>query len=105
MKIFKELALWLAALAAFIGLIWILAFNNLAMFKVFKPASEAVRRETFEETKSYQDGKAQELLAMQMEYIQASPAHKAALATVIKQRAVGARNLPENLNTFLKELP
>jgi hypothetical protein len=100
----KLLLLWVGALIAFIALLWVLAGNNLAMMKVFAPAAEAVRRETFEESKAYSDGMEKDLLAMQMEYVRANPEHRAALAALIKQRAAGYTPKSFALKTFLNGL-
>lgn len=85
---------------------WFVASNHWAMTKVFAPAQEQVRRETFEQSKAYRQGMVQELQNMQFEYIKADPAHKAALASIIKHRAADVPEdaLPEDLNQFIKGL-
>lgn len=100
------------ALAIFIGLLivlllgWILMANQLGLSKVFGPAFESTRRQTFEQTKSFRDGNVQELRAMQFEYLQADPAHKAGLAAVIRHKAVGvpADAIPADLQLFLEQI-
>lgn len=95
---------------AIIGLFalgWLVAGNDLALMKVFAPAREQVRRETFENSKAYRDGMVQELRAMQFEYLKADEAHKAGMANVIRHRVAGFPEdaLPYDLQTFVKELP
>jgi hypothetical protein len=92
---------------ALIALGWIFAGNDLAMMKVFAPAKEQVRRETFETSKAYRDGMVQELRAMQFEYMKADDAHKAGMANVIRHRLAGFPEdaIPSDLQTFIKELP
>jgi hypothetical protein len=91
---------------ALIALGWVLMANNLAMTSVFAPAQEQVRRNTFEQSKAYNDGMIKELEAMQFEYIQAEPEHQAALRSLILSRAAGFPNdnLPPDLKNFLNEL-
>lgn len=102
----KDFFIGLLVIAAFIALIWILAFNNLTMQSVFMPAQEQVRRNTFEQSKAYNDGMVKELEAMQFEYIQAEPEHKTALRSIILNRAAGfpTDQLPPDLRNFLNEL-
>jgi hypothetical protein len=94
-------------LAVLLGLGWLFAGNELAMMKVFAPAKEQVRRETFENSKAYRDGMVQELRAMQFEYMKAEDAHKAGMANVIRHRLAGFPEdaIPSDLQTFIKELP
>ncbi len=102
----KLVASILAALIALILLSWALGFNSLLYMKVFGPAKEEIRRETFEQTKSYRDGAIQELRSMQYAYIQADPAHKVGLARIIRIKAdtVPQDALPQDLKDFLKEI-
>lgn len=103
----KAVGLSVLALVGLIALGWIFAGNDLAMMKVFAPAKEQVRRETFEESKAYRDGMVQELRAMQFEYLKADPAHQAGMANVIRHRLAGFPEtaLPYDLQIFIKELP
>jgi hypothetical protein len=103
----KAVGLSVLALLVLLALGWIFAGNNLAMRKVFAPATEQVRRETFENSKAYRDGMVQELRAMQFEYMKADEAHKAGMANVIRHRAAGFPEdaLPSDLKTFIQELP
>ncbi len=67
---------------------------------------EQVRKDTFEQSKAFQDGLVQEMRSMQMEYIQAQPAHKSALAQVIlhKSTQLPMERYPQDLQVFLREL-
>ena len=96
----------ISVLAVSTAIIWALAGNNLAMKKVFAPAHEQVRRDTFEQSKAYQEGMVQELRAMHFEYIQASPEHKSALASVIRHRVADfpVDQLPADLQSFVQEI-
>lgn len=103
----KTVFMSILALLGLMALGWLLAGNNLAMMKVFAPATEQVRRETFENSKAYRDGMIQELRAMQFEYMKADEAHKAGMANVIRHRLAGFPEdaIPSDLQQFIRELP
>lgn len=103
----KDFAFGLLVVAALIALGWVLAGNNLGMQKVFAPAHEQVRRDTFEQSKAYRDGVVQELRSMQFEYQKADDAHKAAMGAIIRHKLSGFPEdaLPSDLQQFVKELP
>lgn len=69
------------------GLTWLVQGNDFFMYKIFAPKYEQVRRETFEQTKSYRQGMVQELQNMLIAYASADEAHKAAMADLILHRA------------------
>ena len=100
----KTIAAVIAGIVAVIAMTWVFASNDLALMKVFAPRAEAVRRETFEQSKAYRQGNAQELQNMQFQYEQASPEHKAALASIILHRAADLQDLPTDLNAFIEQL-
>lgn len=102
----KALGVSVLVLAGILGLGWILAANGLAMTKVFAPANEQVRRETFENSKAYRDGMIQELRAMQFEYMRADETHKAGMKNVIRHRLAGFPEdaIPSDLKAFVTEL-
>ncbi len=88
------------------GLIWLIEGNDFFLYKYFAPKEENVRREVFENTKSYKDGMVQELQNMQFEYIKADSTHKTALASIILHRAaeIDETKLPQDLRTFIDKL-
>lgn len=88
------------------GLAWIVQGNDFFLYKTFAPARENVRREVFENTKSYNQGMVQELQNMQFEYVKADKEHQAALASIILHRAADfpEDKLPEDLRVFIQEL-
>ena len=96
-----------AVLCFLMGLGWLASGNTLLLNKVFAPKFEEVRRDTFETSKAYRDGMAQELRALQIEYVKADDKIKPALASAIKHKAAGVppEALPYDLNTFIRELP
>jgi len=90
-------------IVVFTGLGWLAQGNQFFMYKYFAPKQEAVRRQVFEETKSYNQGMVQELCNMQFEYIKASPSQQAALASIILHRAADydENKLPSDLRQFI----
>lgn len=90
-------------LGVLFGVGWAVEGNSFFMYKFFAPKEEAVRRETFEQSKSYNDGMAQELASMQLDYAKASPEQKAALRSVIVHRYAGydTGKLPPDLQAFI----
>jgi hypothetical protein len=83
------------------ALTWGIAYHELIFTSFF------VRRNTFEQSKSFRTGAVQELQNMQFEYIKASPEHKRALADIIRHRAVEvpADAMPSDLQSFISNLP
>ena len=77
-----------------------------AMLRFWAPKYEQVRRETFEQTKSYNQGMIQELQNMQFEYQKADPEQKDALAKIILHRAADfpEDKLPYDLAAFIQKL-
>jgi hypothetical protein len=86
---------------------WGLAYHDLLFTSFFAPKYENVRRNTFEQSKSFRTGAIQELQNMQFEYIKAAPEHRVALADVIRHRAleVPADAMPTDLQSFISNLP
>ncbi len=88
------------------GAAWLIQGNDFFMYRVFAPKYEAVRRDTFEQSKAYQQGMVQELQNMQFQYEQASDSHKAALADLILHRAAdfNESDMPGGLRSFIAQL-
>lgn len=91
------------------GLTWAVQGNDFFMYKVFAPKYEAVRRETFEQSKAYNQGMIQELQNMQFAYVrEKDPEAKAALADIILHRAADYNlddpRVPAGLRTFVRDL-
>lgn len=91
-----------------LGLTWIGQGNDFFLYKVFAPEYERVRRQTFEQTKSYNQGMIQELQNMQFDYVKASIEHKSVLASIILRRAadfdLNQPQVPAELRQFIAEL-
>src|SRR3990167_3206169 len=79
-----------------LGLPWVFMGNDFFLYRYFAPKKEAVRRQVFEETKSYRQGMIQELQNMQFQYEQANPTQKSALRSIILHRSA---DVPEDALT------
>jgi len=96
----------LSTLAIVLGLIWVIQGNDFFMYKVFAPKYEQARRETFEQSKAYNQGMVQELQNMQFQYLQANPEQQQALAFIILHRVADfdVNKLPADLRSFIEQL-
>ncbi len=104
MDVLKAIAAAILGVMLVITLGWIATGNQLAMTGYFAPRMEAVRRNTFEQSKAYNQGMIQELQNMQFDYEQADEAHKAGLRTIILHRAADYPNLPPDLAEFVRRI-
>jgi hypothetical protein len=102
----KVFAIWAGVLLAVFAVGWLILANTAAMGRVFSPIFEQTRRETFETSKAYRDGMAQELRALQIEYIKADAQLKPALARVILHKAAGVPEdaLPSDVRAFVASI-
>jgi hypothetical protein len=94
------------AIVGGVALLWGVAYHQLIFTAFFGPKFENVRRNTFEQSKSFRTGAVQELQNMQFEYIKASPEHKVALKDIIIHRAaeVPEDAIPQDLYNFIQGL-
>jgi hypothetical protein len=106
MKPSAIVAAFVGFVALLLGLTWVFQGNDFFLYKYFAPKQEAVRRQVFEETKSYNQGTIQELQNMQFEYIKADTNHQAALASIILHRAADypEDKMPADLREFVQKL-
>ena len=88
--------------------VFVFALNAMGIlsFKVFGPMGENIRREVFEETKSYNQGMAQDISNFQQQYTMATPEQKDALASVILHRTADydTSKLPKSSRDFIEKL-
>jgi hypothetical protein len=108
-QVLGYLAAFVLVFAVILGVGWIAQGNDFFMFKVFAPKYEAVRRDTFEQSKAYNQGMIQELQNMQFAYVaEKDPEAKAALASVILHRAADYNmddaRVPGDLRDFVNKL-
>lgn len=79
---------------------------SLHLYKTFATRWESARTDVYRNNKSYIEGTVRDLRNLRVEYEGASDAHKAALRTLILQRAneLDWDRLPSDLRRFLDEL-
>lgn len=102
-----KLALTIIGLSlAAVALAFAVQGNDFALYRTFAPKYEQVRRDTFKQSQAYNDGMAQELDNMRLEYIRATPDQQQAMASVILHRAASydASKLPPDLAAFVASL-
>lgn len=88
------------------GIGWVVRANFFEQEKVFAPKEEALRRETFEQSKAYNAGMAQEIQSMQFEYVKATPEQRAAMKSIILHRVADydVGKLPADTRKFVESL-
>lgn len=77
------IGIFIAVLVVTTAISWISMGNEFFLYKFFVPKQEVVRREVFENTKSYKQGIAQEIQSYQVSYIVATDEQKIALGSLI----------------------
>ena len=94
----KVVALSVLALVVLAVLAFGLEWAGIKWAGYFGPKKEAVRREVFKETRSYNEGKEQELLKLRLEYLRAdTEEEKEAIANTIRHKFA---DYDENLLTL-----
>lgn len=104
----KNVVVAVGVIGGIVLLIVTVSFGRLAWMKYFMPKEESVRREAFEETKSYTHGKMQDLAKYYEEYTKAETSEdKEAIRNIIRMRFAdfnsGSVN-PNRLRAFLVEM-
>jgi hypothetical protein len=98
-----EMKYIITALAAFALIAFFIGALSLGITKTFGPAGASVRREIYEETKSYRDGTRRDFDNLYLQYQSAkSPEEKSAVLSIIRHRASGAP--PEVVPTEIRNL-
>ena len=89
----------------FVAIIAVTYFG-LLHYKWFAPKFENARREVFENTRSYNQAKLQELAKYRLEYMQANEDGKLAIASTIRHRFAdyNSKELPLELRNFLEKI-
>jgi hypothetical protein len=93
----------IAVFAFILALGWIAEGNDFFLFKVFAPKYEQVRRDTFEQSKAYNQGTIQNLRDAQRDYITAAADRRTGLGSVIIQQYADYPDdsLPKDLRAFM----
>lgn len=106
----KDVLKWgglcLLGLVVFLVVAFTLELGGLQWKAFFGPKHEAVRREVFKQTRSYNEGKEQELLKYRLEYMRADEDGKRALASTIRHAFADYDEtlLSEELRSFLRDI-
>lgn len=79
-----------AVVAGLLSLTWVIQGNDFFMYRVFGIQYENTRREIFEQSRAFNEGMAQELGRMWLDYQRATdPGEKAAIRSLVQHRAAG----------------
>lgn len=107
-------ALWIIAVIAGLPVVVLLLIGlsfgaetlSLKWQRYFAPQWEDVRTDTYRQSKSYQEGSWRDLRRLKREYEKEDDAGRAALRTIINQRAdeLDHSQLPPDLQRFLGDL-
>lgn len=80
----------ISVFVALMGLGWVIQGNDFFMAKVFAPKYEEVRRTTFEQSRAFNEGVAQELQGMWRDYRHTNDVgEKAAIRSLVVHRMAG----------------
>ena len=84
----------------------LLSLGGVIWYRFIEPKREAARRVVFEETRSYNQGKIQQLAKYREEYQRADADEKAVIASTIKHQFADFQidHLPEGLQVFLRSV-
>ena len=91
-----------------LGAVAALTFGGFQIRKVLAPAEESLRREVYEQSKSYIDGTIRDIDNLRLQWLgAATEVQKNALASVARQRSVDfpRDELPDRLREWLDSLP
>lgn len=101
----KNTLIWAGGIIAFLALAFVLELGGISWTKFFGVKREDARREVFEATKSYNEGKEQDLIRYRMQYMRAdTKADKEAIASSVRMMFADydASKLEPELQKFLK---
>jgi len=107
MKTFGYIVLGITGIILLIALAFVLELGGLEWDKFFAPKHEAVRREVFKETRSYNESKLQDLAKFRLQYLEAdNEESKLAIASTIKHMFADydRSKLPTELSAFLYQI-
>lgn len=97
----------LGAVLGLLALTWAIQGNDFFLYRTFAPKYEAVRRQTFEQSKAYNQGVAQEIARAYQDYERAStPGQKDAIAAVVRHQMADydEAQLPAHLRAFVRSV-
>lgn len=83
--IFKIIGIIILCLIIILGVVWISQGADFFLYKVFAPKYEQVRRNTFEQSRAFNEGERQHLASIQAQFATATPEQQHALANLVMQ--------------------
>ena len=101
------IGLGVLGLAGLFGLGFLVQGENFALYKFFAPREEQVRHDVFKQSQAYNDGVAQELGQMRLDYARAKTAEeKGAIRGLVMHEVAGydTSKLPSNLQSFVSKV-
>ena len=107
MKPYQIVAAAFGGLLALVCFVWLIQGSDFFLYKVFAPAYEDARRETFEQSQAFNDGVAQELAQMQLDYVRAkTPEEKDAIGSLVLHRVAGydENKLSSDQRAFIRQI-
>ena len=95
----KMIVFWLT-------MVVLLIFGGFQVKRILLPAEEALRRDVYEESKSYRDGTIRDLDNLRLQWLAAEGVHQSAIADIARHRAADfpRDDLPERLRDWLAEV-
>ena len=107
MKVVGYITIGIVVIVALIALAFVFELGGLQWKKFFAPKHENVRREVFEETRSYNEAKTQDLARYKLQYERSNDIEeKEAIAATIRHTFANydAEKLPVGLASFLRQI-
>lgn len=89
-----------------VAIVAILAGGFFGIRKVLLPAEEQLRREVYEESKSYRDGTVRDLDNLRLQWLAADSTHRAAIAATARHRVADfpREDLPERVREWVDSI-
>jgi len=102
----KKVLLGIVRIVVLIAIAFTLELGGLGWKMFFAPKHEAVRRKVFKQTRSYNEGKVQDLAKYKFEYEKADASGKAVIKSTIRHMFADFdfEETPYGLKVFLKEM-
>lgn len=102
----KEFLAWIGLIIGGILLFVGLSFISLWSYQYFAPRYEDARRKVFKQTRSYNEGKMQDLSKYRYEYLKGTPEEKAIIKSTIQHMFADyeSQELPIELRQFLDQI-
>jgi hypothetical protein len=85
----KAIAVVIVSVVAFVATLFLLQLVGFASFAFFAPKVREVERQTFEQSRAFNEGMVRDLENLCLQITTATPAQQAALHTTIRHRAAG----------------